>query len=95
MHAQVEALITAAADSKVTVRVLPVDAVITDYAIPRAAFSLCTYPDPGDPRVAAVDTVTIDVVLTSLGDQEQLDRYDNLYIRIRDAALSPRTAWSS
>ncbi|MGI8307142.1 helix-turn-helix domain-containing protein [Saccharopolyspora hattusasensis] len=92
MVPQVEHLIAAASEEKVTVRVLPVDATIDDYAIPRAAFSLYTYPDPGDPRVAAVDTVTIDLVLTSLGDQEQLDRYSNLYDRLHHAALDPEAS---
>ena len=89
MVPQVQYLAEAAADEKVTVRVLPVDVTITGYENPRVPFSLYTYPDPADPQVAAVDTVTIDLVLTSLRDQEQLDRYDDLYARIHEAALDP------
>ena len=43
----------------VTVRVLPVDARIDGYVVPRSAFSLYSYPDAADPQVVAVDTVTI------------------------------------
>jgi hypothetical protein len=58
--------------------------------IPRSAFSLYTYPDVKDPRVVAVDTVTTDVVLTSLTEDVQVTRYTNLYERLRRAALEPQ-----
>jgi transcriptional regulator with XRE-family HTH domain len=73
-------------DPNTTVRVLPVDAVIDDYSLPRTAFSLYTYPDPGDPVVVAVDTVTDDLILT---DSADVNRYEKLYSRLQDAALSP------
>lgn len=73
------------ADPKTSVRVLPVDAVIEDYNLPRSAFAIYTFPDPGDPTVVTVDTVTNDLVLT---DDAEVKRYDELYNRLRDAAMS-------
>ncbi|MBC6462742.1 helix-turn-helix transcriptional regulator [Actinomadura sp. HBU206391] len=70
---------------KIAVRILPVDAVIEAYSVPRSAFSIYTFTDPGDPVVVAVDTVTDDLILT---DEGPVDRYDQLYGRLRDAALS-------
>jgi len=32
--------------------------------VPRCTFSIYTYPDPGDPDVVAIDTVTSDLILT-------------------------------
>src|SRR5262249_20513003 len=49
---------------KVTIRVLPLAARIFGHAVPRSAFFTYRYPDPGDPVVVAVDTVTSDLVLT-------------------------------
>ncbi|MBC6451322.1 helix-turn-helix domain-containing protein [Actinokineospora xionganensis] len=90
MAAQVEHMAGCARESKITVRVLPLAAAVRGYVTPRSAFSLYTYPDQGDPRVIAVDTVTTDVVLTSLTEDTQVTRYTNLYKRLRRAALSPR-----
>ena len=45
-----------------------------------------TYPDPGDPAVVAVDTVTSDLILT---DSADVYPYEQLYQRLRDAALPP------
>jgi transcriptional regulator with XRE-family HTH domain len=69
---------------KISLRVLPVDAVIGGYSVPRSAFSLYTFPDPGDPTVVAVDTVTDDLVLT---DEDAVRRYDELFGRLGEAAL--------
>jgi Domain of unknown function (DUF5753) len=66
--------------------VLPVDARLDSYTVPRCAFSIHTYPDPGDPAVVAVDTVTSDLILT---EPAQVAPYDQLYARLRDAALPP------
>jgi hypothetical protein len=66
------------------VRVLPIDAVIEGYKLPRSAFSIYSFPDSGDPTVVAVDTVTDDLVLT---DDSDVERYETLYERLRDAAL--------
>ncbi len=68
----------------VTLRVLPVDARIAGFSVPRSAFSMYTYPDPGDPAVVAIDTVTSDLIVT---DPAEVAPYDQLYTRLRDAAL--------
>jgi transcriptional regulator with XRE-family HTH domain len=70
----------------ITLRVLPAGARVAGYTVPRCTFSIYTYPDPGDPAVVAIDTVTSDVVLT---DPAEVAPYERLYARLRDAALSP------
>ena len=60
----------------VALRVLPVDARIDGFTVPRCTFSIYTYPDPGDPAVVAIDTVTSDLVLTDPADAAP---YDQLY----------------
>jgi len=67
-----------------TVQVLPIEAVIDGYAVPRSAFSIYTFPDPGDPVVVAVDTVTDDLILT---EESAVKRYDELFTRLQAAAL--------
>jgi hypothetical protein len=69
----------------VALRVLPVNARLDDFAVPRCTFSIYTYPDPGDPVVVAVDTVTSDLVLIS---PAEVAPYEQLYGRLRAAALS-------
>ena len=73
-------------ESKITLRVLPVHARIKDFTVPRCTFTIYTYPDPGDPRVVAIDTVTSDVILT---EPDQVTPYDRLYERLWEAALPP------
>jgi transcriptional regulator with XRE-family HTH domain len=77
---------TVNSDPKVTLRVLPVEARIEDFTVPRCTFSIYTYPDPGDPDVVTVDTVTSDLILA---EPSQVAPYDKLYERLRAAALSP------
>jgi hypothetical protein len=72
--------------NRIEVRVLPVQARIAGYRMPRSAFSLYTYPDPDDPVVATVDTVTSDLVLT---EKEKVAPYQEMYGRLREATLSP------
>jgi len=72
-------------DPNTTLCILPIDAEIAVYAVPRTAFSIYTYPDPDDPLVVAVDTVTEDIILTESPD---VKRYEDLFNRLRDAALS-------
>jgi len=55
--------------------------------VPRCTFTIFTYPDPGDPDVVAIDTVTSDVILT---DPDQVRPYDRLFERLWDAARSPK-----
>jgi transcriptional regulator with XRE-family HTH domain len=74
------------AEPKIALRVLPVHARIKDFTVPRCSFSIYTYPDPGDPQVVTIDTVTSDLVLTS---PDQVMPYDRLYERLWEAALPP------
>ncbi len=73
-------------DPKVTVRVLPIDCRIEGHTVPRSGFSIYHYPDPADPIVVAVDSVTADLVLT---EAVPVAHYQKLYGRLRDAALAP------
>jgi transcriptional regulator with XRE-family HTH domain len=73
-------------DRNIALRVLPVHALIKDFTVPRSAFTMFTYPDPGDPDVVAVDTVTSDLILTA---KDQVAPYGRLYERLREAALPP------
>jgi transcriptional regulator with XRE-family HTH domain len=68
----------------VALRVLPVDARLDHFTVPRCTFSIYTYPDPGDPAVVAIDTVTSDLVLIS---PAEVAPYQQLYERLRAAAL--------
>jgi transcriptional regulator with XRE-family HTH domain len=70
----------------VSIRVLKLSAMIQDFTVPRSTFSVYRYPDPGDPTVVAIDTVTSDVIVT---DDAQVTPYEKLYERLRDAALPP------
>lgn len=71
---------------QVTIRVLPTSATIEGHAVPRSAFSIYRYPDPGDPSVVAVDTATSDLVMAR---PDEVEPYLALYTRLRAAALSP------
>jgi hypothetical protein len=73
----------------VTLRVLPVETEIRDYAAPRSAFFTYTYPDPDDPRVVAIDTVTSDVILT---DEARVSIYERTWERIREALSAEESA---
>jgi transcriptional regulator with XRE-family HTH domain len=72
------------ADSALTLRVLPIDARIAGYTVPRCTFSLYAYADPGDPAVIAADSVTSDLVLTEPSD---VSPYERLYAGLCQAAL--------
>jgi transcriptional regulator with XRE-family HTH domain len=76
---------TADGSGKISARVLPVEAVIEGFSLPRSAFSIYTFADPGDPTVVAVDTVTDDLMLT---EGDDVKRYEELYERLSHAALS-------
>ena len=73
-------------EPKLGLRVLPVHARIKDFTVPRCTFMIYAYPDPGDPQVVAIDTVTSDVLLTEPG---QVTPYDRLYERLWEASLPP------
>lgn len=73
-------------DSKMTLRVLPIGARVEGFLVPRCTFSLYTYPDPGDPSVVAIDTVTSDMMFT---ESAEVAPYEQQFTRLRDASLSP------
>ncbi|MBO2451204.1 helix-turn-helix transcriptional regulator [Actinomadura barringtoniae] len=73
-------------EERITFWVLPSDRPIPGGLLPKASFSLYTFPDPPDPALAVVDTVTTDLVLSK---RSELARYIGMYDRLRDAALSP------
>jgi hypothetical protein len=64
--------------------VLPVEARIDGFAIPRTSFSVYTFPDPGDPVVVAIATITAEVLLTDPAEQAP---YEDLFDRLRKQAL--------
>jgi transcriptional regulator with XRE-family HTH domain len=74
---------------KVTLRVLPVEAIVAAYNLPRSTFSLYTFADPDDPDVVVVDTAIDDFVFTEL---DPVKRYDELYAQLRDAAWDVDTS---
>ncbi|TDB94397.1 helix-turn-helix transcriptional regulator [Actinomadura sp. 7K534] len=86
MLGQIRSLIdTATRHPRVTVLILPVNANFTGRLLPKSAFSLYTFPDPADPPMAVVDTVSTDIVHTEHGE---LMRYKQRYEHLRQAALS-------
>jgi transcriptional regulator with XRE-family HTH domain len=87
VRAELHHLVTTVnSDARLSLLVLPIDARIACFTVPRCTFSVYSYPDPGDPAVVAVDTVTSDLVLTQPDD---VAPYQQLYTRLRDAALPP------
>ncbi|GAA1818369.1 helix-turn-helix transcriptional regulator [Planosporangium flavigriseum] len=86
MRGQLAHLAKMAQASQVTAYLLPVDVEIEGHTVPRSSFSIYTYPDPDDPVVVAVDTVTSDLVLT---EPDQVGHYLALYERLRTSALAP------
>lgn len=77
---------TTGTHDRIMLRILPVNARIRDFTVPRSGFTLYAYPDPGDPRVVSVDTVTEDVILT---EDAQTAAYEKLYEILAEASLSP------
>jgi len=87
VRAQLDHLVHVGHDRKrITIRILPLSASIAGHVVPRSAFFTYRYPDPGDPIVVAVDTVTSDLVLT---EAVEISYYLDLYQRLQQAALSP------
>ncbi|TDC84161.1 XRE family transcriptional regulator [Actinomadura sp. 7K507] len=86
MIRQLRSLIeTALQNPRVTVLVLSVDADFTGRLPPKSAFSLYTFPDPVDPPMAVVDTVSTDIVHS---EHDEVMRYNQRYEHLRQAALS-------
>ncbi|SFO63460.1 helix-turn-helix domain-containing protein [Actinomadura madurae] len=76
---------TALMHPRATVLVLPVEADFTGRLLPKSAFSLYTFPDPADPPMAVVDTVSTDIIHT---EREEVMRYNQRYEHLRQAAHS-------
>ena len=74
---------------KITLRVLPVDAQIEGYAIPRTSFTIYSFADPDDPTVVAINTGTAELFLTEPAD---VALYELLFDRLSKGALpEPRS----
>lgn len=73
-------------NAKYTIQVLPVDAEIAGYNVPRSAFSIYDFRDENDPNVVAVDNLTEDMMLT---DPEPVRRYVELFDQLAAAAYTP------
>ncbi|WP_026412128.1 helix-turn-helix domain-containing protein [Actinomadura oligospora] len=73
-----------AARDSMTIRILPVAAVISEYDIPSSGFSIYDYP-AGDPTVVGIEGVTTDVMLT---EADQTARYEMIFNSLREATLS-------
>lgn len=76
---------TVNASDRCNLQVLPTTAAIAGYAMPRSTFSIYTFPDPNDPTVVVVDTITEDLVVT---EKTNVQRYEDLFGRLSEAALA-------
>lgn len=72
--------------TKISIRLLPATARVEGFTVPRVSYELYTYADPHDPQVAAIDTVTSDLIFL---EEDQVRPYAELYRRLHAAALSP------
>lgn len=87
MAAQLRHVVQTANDlGQVTVRLLRWNARLPDCFLPRTSFYLFTFPDRSDPPMAALDTVSADLLLTK---KQEVAEYSELYARLRASALSP------
>ena len=83
LHHMVEQV---SAEPRLAVRVLPVDAYLSNALLPKVTFTLFTFPDPDDPAMAVVDTLTTDLIHT---EQREVKRYTQRYNDLAQAALDP------
>ncbi|QKW37305.1 helix-turn-helix domain-containing protein [Actinomadura sp. NAK00032] len=72
-------------DERITVRVLRHDAIVLGGFLPKSAFYLYTFAESGDSPIAVIDTATTDLVLPQ---RSEVARYEGIYDRLREAALS-------
>lgn len=86
MAAQLARLVELSALPTVTLRVLPLEALIGDYYVPFVSFSLFRYADPEDPDIVVLETQTSDL---HLGDEEDVSRYRLVFDWLAAAALPP------
>ncbi|MEU8799785.1 helix-turn-helix transcriptional regulator [Spirillospora sp. NPDC048819] len=73
-------------EPQLTLRVLPLRAQLVGTLLPRATFTLYTFPAAEDPPMAVVDTITADLVYT---EPREVERYTRRYDYLSQAALSP------
>ncbi|MEO3824126.1 helix-turn-helix transcriptional regulator [Actinomadura sp. B10D3] len=76
-----------AAEPRFTLRVLPVHADMEGALLPKATFALYTFPDPVDPPMAVVDTITTDLIHT---ERREVRRYIQRYEDLARGALPPQ-----
>ena len=79
------------AEARLTVRVLPVDALLVGGLLPKSSFTLYTFPDPDDPPMAIADTVNADLIYS---DAKEVSRYAGHYERLKSGSLSPTESLS-
>lgn len=84
---QLRHLLDLAQRPDVSIRMLRVDAQVANGcgAAPRTPYAIYSYPDPDDPKVVTVDTVTADLLITKVAD---VAGYAQVHERLRRAALS-------
>lgn len=68
----------------IDLQVLPVDAEVRDYMLPRSAFAIYTFEDVRDPTVVMVDTVTADQVII---EPDHVKRYTDMFERLLEVTL--------
>ncbi|MDL4820780.1 helix-turn-helix domain-containing protein [Actinomadura opuntiae] len=92
LAAQVRHIVRAVTEvDHLNVRLLPVDVRTPGYPLPTVPFFLYTFPEPEDPPMTLVDTVTTDIVHT---DPQDVERYTRRYDHLSRAALSPEASLS-
>jgi transcriptional regulator with XRE-family HTH domain len=79
------------AESRLTVRVLPVDALLVGGLLPKSSFTLYRFTDPEDPPMAIADTINADLIYS---DKGEVSRYAGHYERLKAASLSPMESLS-
>jgi transcriptional regulator with XRE-family HTH domain len=65
-------------------RVLPLDAKIPGYNVPRGSFSVYTFSEKDDPTIVLVDTVTSDL---EVNDPNEAQRYVDLFDGMWEASI--------
>ncbi|WP_285667298.1 helix-turn-helix domain-containing protein [Actinorhabdospora filicis] len=87
MAEQLEHMLAVQRESdRITIRILPVDALVPGYSVPWSSYSIFTYPDAEDPVVAAVEMSAVDELLA---DPEHVNPLVAHFERLREASLSP------
>ena len=79
------------AHDSLTVRILPISAMMKGHSAPRSAYSIYRYRDRHQTLAVAVDTLTTDLVFT---EPAEVDAYRHLHSRLKAASLSPEESIS-